>query len=68
MSAVVGDVVHNLRSALDCVALAACKSEQRRTLSEKKEKQIQFPITSTIVQLAADNSTVTLRSSAAATF
>lgn len=45
LSAIVGDFVHNLRSALDCVAVAACEVEQQRALAETEERSIQFPIT-----------------------
>lgn len=45
LSAIVGDFVHNLRSALDCVMLAAC--EQGGPLTEAQERAVQFPITST---------------------
>ncbi|MGB2757231.1 MAG: hypothetical protein WBD02_06165 [Acidimicrobiia bacterium] len=45
LSAIVGDVVHNLRSALDCVAVAASEQEQARLLTEAEERLIQFPIT-----------------------
>ncbi|MCU1492793.1 MAG: hypothetical protein JWO62_557 [Acidimicrobiaceae bacterium] len=44
LGAIVGDVLHNLRSALDAIAWEAC----RRTgvaLTAKQERQIYFPIT-----------------------
>ena len=45
LSAIVGDVAHNLRSALDCIAVAASEQEQARPLTDAEERLIQFPIT-----------------------
>jgi len=41
LSAIVGDIVHNTRSALDCFALAACVASATRTdetLTENEER------------------------------
>lgn len=50
LSAIVGDVVHNLRSSLDCVMLAAC--ETPRPLTDPEERGSQFPITLTPTEFA----------------
>lgn len=44
LGAIVGDILHNLRSALDSVAWAAC--QQIGGLSKRQESVIYFPITS----------------------
>lgn len=41
LGAIVGDVLHNLRSALDSIAWATC---QRRGVSVGREKDVYFPI------------------------
>ena len=41
LGAVVGDVLHNLRSALDAIAWATC---QRAGVPKEKENQVYFPI------------------------
>jgi hypothetical protein len=45
LSAIVGDIVHNLRSALDCVALATCEVGHGGPLSDAEERGVYFPIT-----------------------
>lgn len=43
LGAIIGDVLHNLRSALDSVAWATC--EQAGPLTSKQQSRIYFPIT-----------------------
>jgi hypothetical protein len=45
LSAIVGDVLHNLRSALDCVALVTCEVGRSGPLTDAEERDVQFPIT-----------------------
>jgi hypothetical protein len=51
LSAIVGDFIHNLRSSLDCVMLAACETSSG-PLTEDEERDVQFPITSTPTKFA----------------
>jgi hypothetical protein len=45
-SLIAGDAIHNLRSALDHLAVAICR-DQVKQLTEKEERAIQFPICDT---------------------
>lgn len=45
-SLITGDAIHNLRSALDHLAVAICR-DQVKQLTEKEERAIQFPICDT---------------------
>jgi hypothetical protein len=44
LSTIIGDALHNLRSALDCVACELARRHVGRPLSEKEERACQFPI------------------------
>ncbi len=46
ISLTVGDLVHNLRSALDAVLFAAIELDRGRELTESEERACQFPIES----------------------
>lgn len=43
-SAIVGDVLHNLRSALDCLVVGLAEANLGRSLTEEEEHRLQFPI------------------------
>ena len=45
-SAIVGDVLHNMRSALDCLVVALAEANLGRSLTEPEERPLQFPICS----------------------
>ncbi len=50
MSAIVGDVLHDTRSALDCLAFAVCAAgagAAHESLTDKQERDIGFPIAPT---------------------
>lgn len=44
ISLIVGDVLHNLRSALDCLALGLASTDLDRVLTDDEERDCQFPI------------------------
>jgi hypothetical protein len=41
---IVGDILHNLRSALDSIGLGLVQHDQGRVLDEQEQKACQFPI------------------------
>jgi hypothetical protein len=47
VSAIIGDALHNLRSALDCVAFEMARQHIGRDLTEREEKATAFPILGT---------------------
>jgi hypothetical protein len=46
-SAIIGDALHNLRSALDCAATEIARRHVGRTLTEGEERDCEFPIYAT---------------------
>lgn len=52
-AAIIGDALHNLRSALDCSAFELARRHLGRDLSEQEERDCQFPITETPSQLTS---------------
>jgi hypothetical protein len=44
LGVIVGDVIHNTRSALDCLALAASEVGKGGALDDSEERRVQFPI------------------------
>ena len=46
-SAMIGDVLHNLRSALDCAAFEIARRHVNRELTSEEERRTAFPIIST---------------------
>ena len=46
-SAIVGDALHNLRSALDCFVVGLAESNLARALTADEERRLQFPICAT---------------------
>ncbi len=47
LSLVLGDLIHNLRSALDSLTLAIVQDETGRKLTEGEERACQFPVCTT---------------------
>jgi hypothetical protein len=43
-SVIIGDVLHNLRSALDCAAFEIAQRHAGRALTEKEERDAVFPV------------------------
>lgn len=52
LSTIVGDVAHNLRSALDCVSWRLAVAHVGLEMATKKRQSIQFPITETPAKFA----------------